>query len=159
MTAHGEFLGQFLDPVVAEGLAQVAVASTLAALVLGVSYVRRLDLERELAGAFVRGFVQVIAMGSVIGLLFSVGFAWSALVVVAMVGFAAWISKDRGEGIPGVFRASLVSIAAGAGLVIVAMLAAGAIDSTVRNLVPVGGMIIASAMKTNLLALDRFRPR
>jgi putative ABC transport system permease protein len=125
--------------------------------VLGVSYVRRLDLERQLAGAFVRGFVQVIAMGAVIGLLFSIGFARNALVVVATVGFAAWISRDRGEGIPGVFRASLVSIAAGAGLVIVAMPAAGAVDSTVRDLVPIGGMIIASAMKTNSLALDRFR--
>ncbi|WP_227355484.1 ABC transporter permease [Haladaptatus salinisoli] len=151
------FLDQFRDPAVAKGLVQIAVASALAAVVLGVSYLRNLDLETELGRAFVRGFVQVVAMGSVIGILFSVDLAWSGLVLVAMIGIAAWISKDRGEGVPGVLRVSLLGIAFGAGLVIVAMVAAGAIEATVRNLIPVGGMVIANAMKTNSLALDRFK--
>ncbi|WP_435180289.1 ABC transporter permease [Halorussus sp. AFM4] len=150
-------LDQLRDPVVLKGLAQVGVASALAAVVLGVSYVRNLDLESELGRAFVRGFVQVVAMGAFIGVLFSVPFVWTGGVVLAMIAIAAWISKDRGEGVPGVLRVSFVSILFGAGVVIVAMLAAGAIDPTVRNLVPVGGMIIANAMKTNSLALDRFK--
>ncbi|UPV76165.1 iron export ABC transporter permease subunit FetB [Halorussus limi] len=148
---------QLRDPVVLRGLAQVGVASALAALVLGVSYLRNLDLESELGRAFVRGFVQVVAMGAFIGVLFAVPFVWSGVVVLAMIAIAAWISKDRGEGVPGVFRVSLVSILFGAGVVITTMLAAGAIEPTVRNLIPVGGMIIANAMKTNSLALDRFR--
>ena len=150
-------LDQLQDPIVWKGLFQVAAASLLAVVVLGVSYMRNLDLESELGRAFVRGFVQVLAMGAFIGVLFSLPFAWSAVVILAMIGAAAWISKDRGEGIPGVLHVSLVSIFAGAGLVIVMMLAAGAIEPTIRNLIPVGGMIIANAMKTNSLALDRFR--
>lgn len=117
----------------------MTAATILALVVLGISYDRGLDLEAELGRAFVRGFVQVLAMGAIIGLLFSLPFAWSAVVILAMVGAAAWISKDRGEGIPGVLRVSLVSIFAGAGLVIVTMLAAGAIEPTIRNLIPVGG--------------------
>lgn len=144
------------DPVVLRGLVQVAAASALAAVVLAISRLRALDLERELGRAFVRGFVQVLAMGAFIGILFSVPVAWSGGVLLAMIGIAAWISKDRGEGVPGVLRVSLVAILFGAGLVIVAMVAAGAIEPTVRNLIPVGGMIIANAMKTNSLALDRF---
>ena len=151
------FLDQFGNPDVLRGLMQVAVASVLALVVLGVSAIRSLDLETELGRSFVRGFVQVIAMGSVIGILFSVSLAWSALVLVAMMGIAAWISKDRGEDVPGVFRVSLVGIAFGSGLVIVTMVAAGAIEASVRNLIPVGGMVIANAMKTNSLALDRFK--
>ncbi|NEU57971.1 ABC transporter permease [Halorussus sp. MSC15.2] len=150
-------LEQLRDPVVLRGLAQVGVASALAALVLGISYLRNLDLESELGRAFVRGFVQVVAMGAFIGVLFTVPFVWSGGVVLAMIVIAAWISKDRGEGVPGVFRVSLVSILFGAGVVITTMLAAGAIEATVRNLIPVGGMIIANAMKTNSLALDRFK--
>ncbi|WP_433626728.1 ABC transporter permease [Halomicrococcus sp. NG-SE-24] len=150
-------LDRVAEPVVLEGLLQVAVASLLALVVLGVSYRRSLDLESELGRAFVRGFVQVVAMGAFIGVLFSVPFVWSGGVILAMMAVAAWISKDRGEGVPGVLRASLVSILFGAWVVIVTMLAAGAIEPTVRNLVPVGGMIIANAMKTNSLALDRFR--
>lgn len=151
------FFGQFQNPDVLRGLTQVAAASVLALVVLGVSAVRNLDLETELGRSFVRGFVQVVAMGSVIGILFSVNLAWSGLVLVAMMAIAAWISKDRGENVPGVFRVSFVGIAFGSGVVIVTMVAAGAIEASVRNLIPVGGMIIANAMKTNSLALDRFK--
>jgi putative ABC transport system permease protein len=145
------------DPVVIEGLRQVAAATALAAVVLGISRARDIGIERELGAAFVRGFVQVLAMGALIGLLFAVPLALSALVLAGMTGYAAWESQKRGAGVPAAFRVSLVSLAVGAGVVIVTMLAAGAIRPTVRNLVPVGGMIVANAMKTNSLALDRFR--
>jgi putative ABC transport system permease protein len=145
------------DPAVVRGLAQVAAATALAAVVLGLSYLRDLGLERELGGAFARGFVQVLAMGALIGLLFSIPLSYSALVLAAMTGYAAWESRRRGAGVPRAFRVSLVAIGLGASVVVVTMVAAGAIERTVRNLVPVGGMIIANAMKTNSLALDRFK--
>jgi putative ABC transport system permease protein len=96
-------------------------------------------------------------MGALIGVLFSIPLSFSAAVLAAMVGYAAWESRRRGDGVPRAFRVSLTAIGLGASVVIVTMLAAGAIESTVRNLVPVGGMIIANAMKTNSLALDRFK--
>jgi len=148
---------QLRDPVVVDGLVQVAAASGLAAVVLAVSYAREIGIERDLGGAFVRGFVQVLAMGALIGFLFSIPLAFSGVVLAAMVGYAAWESRKRGDGVPGAFRVSLLSLCVGAGVVIVTMVAAGAIAATVRNLVPVGGMIIANAMKTNSLALDRFK--
>jgi len=148
---------QLRDPVLLKGLAQVAAATALAAVVLGLSYVRNLDVERELGGAFARGFVQVVAMGALIGVLFSIPLAFSGVVLAAMMGYAAWESRKRGDGVPQAFRVSLTAIAFGASVVIVTMVIAGAIETTVRNLVPVGGMIIANAMKTNSLALDRFK--
>ena len=148
---------QLRDPVLLKGLAQVAAASGLAAVVLGLSYVRNLDLERELGGSFARGFVQVLAMGALIGVLFSIPLPFSGVVLAAMIGYAPWESRKRGDGVPRACRVSLHAIGLGSAVVILAMLAAGAIESTVRNLVPVGGMIIANAMKTNSLALDRFK--
>ena len=145
------------DPVVVRGLVQVAAATALAAVVVAISSLRDLDLERELGGSFVRGFVQVLAMGALIGALFSVPLSYSALLLAAMVCYAAWESRKRGDGVPNAFRISVVSLALGSAVVIVTMVAAGAIERTVRNLVPVGGMIIANAMKTNSLTLDRFQ--
>ena len=113
-------LDRLSEPVVVKGLAQVGVASSLAAVVLVISYLRNLDVETELGRAFIRGFIQVLAMGAVIGVLFSLQLAWSTLVIAAMMGFAAWISKNRGAGVPSVFRVSLVSIVVGSGVVIVA---------------------------------------
>ncbi|MDL5361657.1 ABC transporter permease [Halalkalicoccus sp. NIPERK01] len=152
-----EFAAQLTDPVLVRGLVQVAVASVLAALVVGISHLRGLTLERELGVALVRGLVQIVAMGSIVGLLLTVEFAWSALILLGMMVGATWISKNRGEGLPGVTRVSFFAIVTGSGLVIVTMTLAGAIEATVRNLVPVGSMIIANAMQINSLALDRFK--
>ena len=145
------------EPVVLEGLVQVGAASLLALVVIGLSWGRRLELETELSTAFVRGFVQIVAVGLLIGVLLTVPLGWSALILLGMVGGATWISKQRGEGLPQVTWSSLLSIGVGAGLTIVLMTAAGAIEATVRSLVPVGSMVIANAMKINGLALDRFK--
>ena len=145
------------EPVVLEGLVQVGAASLLALVVIGLSWGRRLELETELSTAFVRGFVQIVAVGLLIGVLLTVPLGWSALILLGMVGGATWISKQRGEGLPQVTWISLLSIGVGAGLTIVLMTAAGAIEATVRSLVPVGSMVIANAMKINGLALDRFK--
>ena len=85
-----------LDPVVVKGLAQVGAATALAAVVLALSYVRDLDLERELGGAFVRGFVQVLAMGALIGVLFSIPLEFSAAVLAGMVNIrGVGVSQTR----------------------------------------------------------------
>jgi len=145
------------EPVVLEGLAQVGAAAVLAALVVLLSRRRGLQLETELSLAFVRGLLQIVAVGLVIGLLLTVPVAWSALILAGMVGGATWISRQRGAGLPGVTQVSMLAIAVGSGIVIVTMTAAGAIEPTVRSLVPVGSLIIANAMKINGLALNRLK--
>jgi putative ABC transport system permease protein len=74
-----------------------------------------------------------------------------------MIIAAAATSARRAKGIPGAFRLSLYAIAAGAGSVIALMTLAGVIDSAITSLVPVGSMLIANAMNTNSLALNRFK--
>jgi putative ABC transport system permease protein len=118
---------------------------------------RGLQLESELSIAFARGFVQIVAVGLVIGVLLTVPVAWSAVILLGMVGCATWISRQRGEGLPRVTQVSFLAITVGAGLVIVTMTWAGAIESTVRSLVPVGSLVIANAMKINGLALNRLK--
>ena len=153
-----DYIGRLAqDPVVLEGLLQVAAASVLAFVVVGLSRVRRLGLEGQLAGAFVRGFVQLLGMGLLIGFLLTLPLGWSAVILLAMVGGATLISRQRGEGLPDAGRISLLAIGVGAGSVIVLMTWAGAIEAEVRSLVPVGSMVIANAMKINGLALDRFK--
>ena len=145
------------DPVVVEGALQVAAALVPAVAVIGLSRLRELELEAEIGVSLVRGLVQILAIGSVLGLLLSVQLAWSGLILAAMMVAAAVISHRRAEGLPQAFWVSLGAITSGTGIVIVAMTWAGAIETTVRNLVPVGSMIIYAGLKTNSLALDRLR--
>jgi len=152
-----ELLEQLTDPILRTGLEQVVVAAVLAALVVGLSHLRGLTLEREFGVALVRGLVQIVTMGSIVGVLLTADFVWSGVILLGMMIGATWISKNRGEGLSGVGRVSFFAIVFGSGIVIVTMTLFGAIEATVRNLVPVGSMIIANAMQTNSLALDRFK--
>ncbi len=157
MSLASSILQWLQEPVVLKGAVQILAASVAAVIVLGLSRWRTLGLEGEMGLALGRGLIQVLAMGAVLGLLLTVDLVWSAVILAGMIAGAAWISHDRARELPEVLWVSLLGVVVGAGLVIVTMTLAGAIDPTVRNLVPVGSMIIAASMKTNAVALDRFK--
>jgi len=139
------------------GLAQAAVAALLAFLVVLLARKRQIHLERETAVALVRGLVQIVAVGSILVLLLR-GPRWTSVFLLALMIVAAGAtSTKRAKGIPGAFRVSTYAIACGAGSVIALMTWLGVIDTAITALIPVGSMLIANAMNTNGLALNRFR--
>jgi putative ABC transport system permease protein len=139
------------------GLAQAAVAA-LAALAVVVAAGRRgIHLEKDLAIAMARGLVQIVAVGSILLLLMR-GPGWtSVFLLVSMIVAAGATSAKRAKGIPGAFQVSTWAIACGAGSTIAVMTLLGVIDTPITALVPVGSMLIANAMNTNGLALNRLR--
>jgi putative ABC transport system permease protein len=142
---------------VALGLAQAAIAALLALLVVFLARRRNIHLESDAAIALVRGIVQIVIMGSLLVLLLKAP-RWSSVFLLAgMIIAAGSISAKRAKNVPGAQKVSTYSIAAGAGLVTAVMTWAGVIDTAVTSLIPVGSMIIANAMNTNGLALNRFR--
>lgn len=139
------------------GLAQATVAAAMALAVVLLARRRNLHLERDTSIALVRGIVQIVIMGSVLA-LFMKAPRWSSIfLLAAMVVAAGSISAKRAKNIPGARKVSTYSIATGAGLVTAVMAWTGAIDTAITSLIPVGSMIIANAMNTNGLALNRFR--
>ncbi|HZQ23105.1 MAG TPA: ABC transporter permease [Terriglobales bacterium] len=139
------------------GLAQAALAAFLAVIVVLLARKRHIHLERETLVALVRGLVQIVAVGSVLVLLLR-GPRWTSVFLLAAMMIAAGnVSKRRGKNIPGAFAVSAYSIACGAGSVIAVMTWLGVIDTAITSLIPVGSMLIANAMNTNGLALNRFR--
>lgn len=142
---------------VALGLAQAAIAALLALLVVFLARRRNIHLESDAAVALVRGIVQIVIMGSLLVLLLKAP-RWSSVFLLAgMIVAAGSISAKRAKNVPGAQKVSTYSIAAGAGLVTAVMTWAGVIDTAITSLIPVGSMIIANAMNTNGLALNRFR--
>jgi len=140
------------------GCTQAAVATVVALLVVLIARTREIHLERETSVALLRGIVQIIAVGSLLLLLLLRGPAWTTvLLLAAMAVAAAATSARRAAGMPGAFRVSLAAIAAGAGTVTALMTWAGAIDTAMTSLVPIGSMLLSNAMNTNSLTLNRFR--
>jgi putative ABC transport system permease protein len=139
------------------GLAQAVAAAIVAFAVVLLARQRQIHLESEAAIAMLRGLVQIVAVGSVLVLLLR-GPRWSAsFLLAAMILAAGATSARRAKGIPGSFRVSTCSIACGAGSVVAIMTWLGVIDTAITALIPVGSMVIANAMNTNSLALNRFR--
>lgn len=138
------------------GLGQSAAAALLAFAVVLLARGRKVHLEGEAAVALVRGLVQIIAVGSVLVVLLR-GPRWTgAFLLGAMILAAGAISTKRAKGIPGSYLVSTYSIACGAGSVIAIMTWLGVIDTAITSLIPVGSMLIANAMNTNGLVLNRF---
>ena len=139
------------------GSAQAAVATVLALAVMLLARQRGIHIERETVVALVRGIVQIAAVGSILVLLLR-GPAWTSIfLLAAMIVAAAKISAGRSKGLPKSFQISLYAIGGGAGSVIALMTWAGAIDTAITSLVPIGSMLIANAMNTNSLVMNRFR--
>jgi putative ABC transport system permease protein len=139
------------------GLEQALIAAAAAMLVVLLARKRGIHLEREALIAMVRGLVQIVAVGSVLLLLLRAPRWTSGFLLAAMMIAAGATSARRAKGMPGAFRISAWSIAFGAGSVIALMTWLGVIDTAITSLVPVGSMLIANAMNTNGLALNRFR--
>lgn len=150
-------LNRLLTDQLQLGLAQAVVVALVVFVVVLLGRRRNVHLEREVAVALLRGLVQIIAVGSVLVVLLR-GPQWTgAFLLAAMILAAGTISKKRAKGIPGAFQVSLYAIACGAGSVIAVMTVLGVIDTAITSLIPVGSMLIANAMNTNGLTLNRFR--
>jgi putative ABC transport system permease protein len=139
------------------GLAQAAVAALAALSVVLVASQRGIHLGKDLAIAMARGLVQIVAVGSILLLLLRAPSWTSVFLLIAMIIAAGATSARRAKGMPGAFQVSTWAIACGAGSVIAVMTVLGVIDTPITTLVPVGSMLIANAMNTNGLALNRFR--
>jgi len=139
------------------GLAQAGLASLVAMVVVLLARRRGIHLESEAFIAMVRGLVQIVAVGSILVLLLR-GPRWtSGFCLTGMMVAAGAISARRAKGIPGAFKVSAWAIVFGSGSVIALMTWLGVIGTAITSLVPVGSMLIANAMNTNGLALNRFR--
>jgi putative ABC transport system permease protein len=150
-------LNRFFTDQLHLGLAQSAAAALLAFAVVLLARWRKVHLEGEAAVALLRGLVQIVAVGSVLVVLLR-GPRWTAgLLLAAMILAAGGISAKRAKGIAGSYLVCTYSIACGAGSVIAVMTWLGVIDTAITSLIPVGSMLIANAMNTTGLALNRFR--
>src|SRR5581483_3076461 len=150
-------LKHFFSGELGLGLAQAAIAAALAMAVVLAARSRKIHLESEALIALARGLVQIIAVGSILILLLR-GPRWTSIfLLIGMIAAAGATSARRAKGIPGALQVSTWAIACGAGSVIALMTWLGVIDTALTALVPVGSMLIANAMNTNGLVLNRFR--
>ncbi len=136
----------------ADALIQVAVSIALVLAVILIAKWRHTDLGSEPMVAVGRGLAQVLLTGLILASILSLHVGWSIPVLLLMAAIAAGISSKRG----GSYGAAFVGIALGAAVVVTAMVAMGALEPRIRDLVPVGSIVIAGCMRTASLAMERW---
>jgi putative ABC transport system permease protein len=139
------------------GMAQAAAAIALCLAVVVLCRRFAVHVERETALSLARGLVQMVAVGMVLAVLLHGSLLIGVLILLAMTFAAAVTASRRAPDIKGSLLLSSYAIAAGGGVVIVAMLATKTLTSDVEVLVPVGSMIIANAMNACAQSMERFR--
>ncbi len=143
-------------------LPRLLIAVGLVGMAILVSRRANLGLERDLAFGALRSAVQLLAIGYVLLLLFAHESPWwvlSALSVMILV--AAWTSSRRVENGPpprALFPSALVAIFAGATVALLPVFVLVVPPRPwfeARYIVPIGGMMIASAMNVVALVFER----
>ena len=138
------------------GLEQVAASLALVGLAVAVSFWRRAELERDIATAVGRSFVQLTAMGYVIKLIFDAdNLVFVAALLVVMVLFGALTARGRARAVPSPFLPLLIALSLAGGTTLALALALGIFKAEARYLVPVGGMVIGNSMTAAAVALNR----
>jgi putative ABC transport system permease protein len=151
-----EFL-QNISSSVITGMEQAAGAVILCLAVVALCRWHRIHVEREAALSIARGLVQMVFVGVVLALLLHGSLLIGVIILLMMTVAAAVTASRRVRGMNGSMLLAFWAIAAGSGVVIAAMIATGALQTSIAMLVPVGSMIIANAMNACAQAAERFR--
>ena len=137
-------------------LGQVAASLVLVALAAAISFWQRADLERDIAIATARSFVQLTLIGYAIKVIFEADSIWLVLLLLSvMVLFGALTARNRAKRVPDAFWPLLIALSIAAATTLGLVVALGVFDPTARYLVPVGGMVIGNAMTASAVALNR----
>jgi putative ABC transport system permease protein len=140
------------------GWDQVAGSLALVVVAAGLSLWRNIPVERELGVAVLRSFVQLIALGYVIKLIFEAGnVAYTVPLLGLMVVFGAFTARGRARRVPGGLTVLLIALGVSAAATLGLALATNALPATSRTLIPVGGMVIGNAMTSAAVALSRLQ--
>lgn len=138
----------------------IGVLASLSLVVIAalVSWRGRLGLTRELLVAAARAFVQLVAVGALLGLVFQYGglaaaFAWLA----AMVVIGGQVAGRRAAGLPEAKRTATLAIAVGAVATMGVLLLLRIIDTVPTVVIPVGGMVVSGTMVATGITLKRVR--
>ena len=137
-------------------IGDVAAALALVAVAALVSIWQRAELERDIAVATVRSFLQLTAIGYVIKLIFDQNkLIFVIALIAAMVVFGAVTARHRARRVPHAFWPLLIALALAGATTLALVVALGVFKAKARYLVPVGGMVIGNAMTAAAVALNR----
>ncbi|MBA2313604.1 MAG: iron export ABC transporter permease subunit FetB [Actinobacteria bacterium] len=140
----------------ATDLTAIALSLLLVVVAIGISFRRKLHLEKELVVAATRAMVQLFILAVLIRAVFA-SLGLTSLLLIVMLVAATFTSTRRLVSVPGSIWVSGVSIAASSGFALVVLFALGIFEPEPRVVIPVAGILIGNTMTATSLAGARMR--
>jgi putative ABC transport system permease protein len=141
------------------GLWILLAALSLLVVAFGLSRLRSLGLERDLAIASIRGFLQIMAIGFIIFAVFQLEDAVLGIAVLvfiaSMVTFATFTSSRRARGLPNPWGATFWALSAAAVVTLGLMVSLRVLPLRPEFIIPISGMVVGNSMNTTSLAINR----
>jgi len=139
------------------GFGGVAASLVLVAAAVALCRRDRLGLERSIAWATCRAFVQLVAIGGALGLVLADGappvLSW--LWVAAMVVVGAATVAGRAREVPGLFVLAAVALGTAVAASLLVIFGLGIFPLGPRTIVPAAGMLLGNAIAATVLAARR----
>ena len=139
-----------------QGIERVLLSIAFILIAAAVSRWQDSDLEKDLVIATFRSFIQLIAIGYVLELVFEVrNPLFTVAILLVMTVTAGRTTAKRAKITPQAQLISLLSIGIGSALTLGLLVALGVFDFVPKDIIPIGGMIIGNSMTTATLVITR----
>ncbi len=118
---------------------------------------RAFKVERELAYAVIRAIIQLMTIAFFLGIIISIDNPIYTISVIGfMILFAAHIARTKVIRVPGLYEPAVIGIFVGSVITITYTVIANIFPLQARFIIPFGSMVIANAMNSTALALNRY---
>ena len=135
---------------------RVALSVVFVLVAIGVSRWQEADLEKDLLIATVRSFIQLIAIGFALELIFEQDNPlWTIIILAVMIFIAGRTTANRAKSTPQAQAIALLSIGGGSAITISVLVGFGVFRFIPNDIIPIGGMVIGNAMTTATLVITR----
>ena len=139
-----------------QGIERVLMSIAFVLIAAAVSRWQKSDLEGDLFIATFRSFIQLIAIGYVLELVFEMHSPFfTVAILLVMTIIAGRTTAKRAKNTPHSQAISLLSIGVGTALTLALLVALGVFDFVPKDIIPIGGMILGTSMTTATLVITR----
>ncbi|MDE2634752.1 MAG: iron export ABC transporter permease subunit FetB [Chloroflexota bacterium] len=138
------------------GIDRVLLSIAFVFIAAAISRWQRSDLEKDLAIAALRSFIQLIAIGYALELVFEMDVPlFTIAILLVMITIGGRTSGARAKNTPNAVMVAFLAIGIGSGLTIALLVALGVFQFVPKDIIPIGGMIVGTSMTTATLVITR----
>ncbi|NHJ31218.1 MAG: ABC transporter permease [Asgard group archaeon] len=151
---------------------RIGLAFALLIVLIGLSLWQKTRLESKLVWSFLRGTLQIIIFGSILGLIFGVKRIWLLYLILFLMCLFAAFTNATSYPYPGIFLISFFAITVSSLVIMTLVMFSYVIpnfDGIIPNetgtiagltgeyVIPIGSMVISFAMRVSGIAVERVK--